>query len=40
MLGKMACALPEHSVQRTVELAALLSVATGLHPRLAEELLC
>lgn len=40
MLETMAGALPEQSVQRTVELAALLSVSTRLHPRLAEELLC
>lgn len=36
----MAWALPEQGVQGTVELAALLSVSTGLHPGLAEELLC
>lgn len=35
-----AWALPEQGVQGTVELAALLSVSTGLHPGLAEELLC
>ena len=40
MLEAMARALPEQSMQRTVELAALLSVSAGLHPRLAEELLC